>query len=288
VVSDELNGKIPDSAILAGLKYISLFKRGGKPLVRVINMSFGKYTRSRSVSLMIRLLREEGTIMIAAAGNEDSMKRSYPAGYGDSLAVSALDRNLRRAPYSNFGPWVDLAAPGGAQQDVISSYPGGLWFGQNGTSQAAPIVSGVAALYVAVNPEASYDDIKTALLSSSNGAIYNIEVADGYNRYYLQKVEGESVLRPLLGAGIVDAEAALKGYVQGYTAAKNTQRVGYGCGVVGRRLSSSVPNGMAEFPMWLCVLLLPVLFLAVGGRGQGDASTARNSRRVASKGCGSI
>lgn len=273
VVSDKLGGKIPDSAILAGLKYISLFKRGGKPLARVINMSFGKYTRSRSVSLMIRLLREQGTLMIAAAGNEDSMKRSYPAGYGDAIAVSALDREFRRAPYSNFGPWVDIAAPGGAAQDVTSSFPGGQWRGQNGTSQATPIVAGVAGLYVAANPDASYEEIRNALISSANGSIYGEDVAEGYNHHYLKRVEGDNINRPLLGSGIVDADAALGGVVQGYVAAQADRRVTPGCGVIGSGA------GRAQFPFGAGLILLAVLGLVAFGLAcRGELAQAQRQR----------
>lgn len=63
---------ILDSSIIAAFKYVALFRREGSPAVRVINASFGKFVRSRTVGLMIRLMREKrGALVIGAAGNED-------------------------------------------------------------------------------------------------------------------------------------------------------------------------------------------------------------------------
>ncbi|MET7360888.1 type VII secretion-associated serine protease mycosin [Streptomyces sp. NPDC005562] len=85
-------------------------------------------------------------VIIASAGN-DGMggddKRTYPASYEGVLAVAASDRNNERAPFSQAGKFVGVAAPG---VDMISTVPAGGHCPDNGTSFSAPYVAGVAAL----------------------------------------------------------------------------------------------------------------------------------------------
>ena len=82
-------------------------------------------------------------MVVAAAGNRDTNKRTYPAAYLDSvIAVAATNRQDRRATFSNYGSWVDVAAPG---VDVLSTVPRG-YASWNGTSMATPHVAALAGL----------------------------------------------------------------------------------------------------------------------------------------------
>jgi hypothetical protein len=93
--------------------------------------------------------------IVAAAGNRNRSDLFYPAAFTDVTAVGALDRSMRRAPFSNFGPWVDAWALGVdiessyIRTDVITTFtsdPGGLEGAQwSGTSFAAPRVAGSMA-----------------------------------------------------------------------------------------------------------------------------------------------
>src|SRR5690606_6902827 len=125
---------------------------------------FGKFVRSRSVGLLLRVLKEKkSALVIGAAGNEDSMAQEYPAAFSDAIAVSAVDEDLRKVAFSNFGRWVDIAAPG---SNIISTLPGEGAGSKSGTSMAAPLVSGVAGLMLAYAPDTSFGTLRKWLLQS--------------------------------------------------------------------------------------------------------------------------
>ena len=83
-----------------------------------------------------------GGVVFFAAGNE-AIPNGAPANYEKVIAVGATDSNLRRASFSNYGDWVDIAAPG---VDIYSTYIESGYASLQGTSMACPHVTGVAAL----------------------------------------------------------------------------------------------------------------------------------------------
>jgi subtilisin family serine protease len=142
---------------------------------RVINASWGGPAFSMALFGSIKRAGERGTLVVAAAGNEGvnaDLKPDYPAAFDlpNIVSVAATDRSDRLLDFSNYGSKsVDLAAPG---DDVYSTVPtladpsGYASF--SGTSMAAPFVSGAAALYLARFPQASADQVKAALMQSSD------------------------------------------------------------------------------------------------------------------------
>jgi subtilisin family serine protease len=104
-----------------------------------------------------------GAVVIAAAGNDASKDtRQYPAAEGayGLLPVTASNAQRRLAPFANFGSWVEVAAPG---EGITSAMVGGGWATWSGTSMAAPLASGVAALLKASEPKLGARDIARRL-----------------------------------------------------------------------------------------------------------------------------
>lgn len=115
----------------------------------VINISqdTAQALRSKSsLQLAVNRALAADVVVVASAGNDGlggNVKETYPASYPGVLAVASSDRNNERAPFSQSGDFVDVAAPG---VDMISTVPKGGHCADNGTSFSAPYVAGVAAL----------------------------------------------------------------------------------------------------------------------------------------------
>ena len=123
----------------------------------VINCSFTGPGDSRALKDAIDHAVKKGALVVAAAGNGDTNEPKYPAAYPGVIAVAATNREDRRASFSNFGSWVDVAAPG---VGILSTFPGG-YRSLHGTSVAAPHVSALAGLLAAQGrgPQAIRDHI---------------------------------------------------------------------------------------------------------------------------------
>jgi len=150
---------------------------------QVINMSLGGPGFNQTFQdLVDDVVATEGTVLVAAAGNQSSTTPSYPAAYDGVVSVSAVGPSKNLAPYSNFGPSIDVAAPGGdfsrdvdgdgRPDGVLSTffdetdpaavpYPTGTYSYAlaQGTSMAAPHVAGVVALMLDVNPDITAADV---------------------------------------------------------------------------------------------------------------------------------
>lgn len=200
-------GACPDAAIIKAI--MNAVDTGAD----VINMSLGGSARSPAEARAVSYALTRGTTLVAAAGNETTNKPQYPAAHRGVIAVSATARDGRFAHnYSNFGTWVDISAPGGSkdaspderfsENDVYSTLPttdfrgseGWGWGGKHlpygyapGTSMAAPVVSGVAALLAARGY--SGERLRDRLLGTARNT-------------------DSSSHDPLYGCGVVDADAA--------------------------------------------------------------------------------
>ncbi|MDJ1486330.1 S8 family serine peptidase [Cytophagaceae bacterium YF14B1] len=128
----------------------------------------------------------KGGIVIFAAGNDNQSGKWYPGYYSSTLSVAATGHEDVKASYSNFGEWVDLAAPGGDDIEsegpegyVLSTIPNGKYAWMAGTSMACPHVSGVAALVVSKFGGAGYtpEQLRARLLAS-------VDNIDAENQWY--------------------------------------------------------------------------------------------------------
>ena len=138
---------------------------------KVINMSLGAPTSATALEQAVHKAYEAGVVIVAAAGNDgENASRNggtstvdYPGAYPWVIAVAASDRKDRIAPFSSFGPAVDITAPG---DNILSTVPSG-YEKMSGTSMASPHIAGVAALAVA-SGISSPDSVRQALNSSAS------------------------------------------------------------------------------------------------------------------------
>ncbi len=161
----------------------------------VINLSLGSLSRTRIMDSIARLAScsfldrptdvatfsdpgynddrqrcatSRGAVVIAAAGNgASSSEQQFPAAEGayGLMPVAASANNARLAGFSNYGSWIRVAAPG---DGITSTVPGGGFGTWSGTSMAAPIVAGTAALVRGQQPALSAKDLVRYLARSTS------------------------------------------------------------------------------------------------------------------------
>ncbi|WP_338089332.1 S8 family serine peptidase [Marinobacter daepoensis] len=173
----------------------------------VVNMSLGGLPELTQLENALQRGVDRGVLFVAAAGNASTSVKSYPAASPRVLAVSAVDGAGNLAGYSNFGNWIDLAAPGGdasrdgnldGASDVVWSASGELtsggaqpgYRGLQGTSMASPHVAGVLALMKRVRPDLNHAYVLNAL---EDGALTG----------------GVGERNSTLGYGVIDAAKAV-------------------------------------------------------------------------------
>ncbi|PRD51248.1 S8 family peptidase [Sphingobacterium gobiense] len=210
------DGDERDKDVANGIRYA--VDNGAK----VINMSFGKgyVFNKKTVDEAIKYAEEKDVLMVHAAGNDAKdidIVKNYPTKYyTDSLNAvlgeasnwitvgatsSGLDGDLL-AEFSNFGyRSVDVFAPG---VKINSTMPGSTYKEQNGTSMAAPVVSGLAAVLRSYYPELTAKEVKDIILKSVTKVDERVKIkVDGSTKkVYLDEIS--------VSGGIVNAKAAIE------------------------------------------------------------------------------
>jgi serine protease len=249
----------------------------------VINMSLGGPVAMGTMASAVKYAHDKGVVVVAAAGNDGKGRVSYPARYAGVIAVASTQFDESTTFYSNWGPQIDIAAPGGnvrvdqngdGKPDGVLQHtitPGNtakhdyLWF--MGTSMASPHVAGVAALVVGAGVRKP-DAVEALLLETARKPKAHDAAGARVDDHY--------------GAGVVDAGAALK-----------KARGGRGVGELGlagafallglaslRRRGGSLPLGLGFaaallagssglFALPFVVPNLPVVSTAVSAVSQG-------------------
>jgi subtilisin family serine protease len=142
----------------------------------IINLSLTGTVRDPTVSAAVAHARARGALVVAAAGNQGSSQRVWPAAELGVVAVAATGRagtaaGDRIAPFSNHGSWVDIAAPGtdliGLRRVGGSTGPFDGTTRASGTSFAAPLVSAAAALVLADEPGFGPEQVVARLAGSA-------------------------------------------------------------------------------------------------------------------------
>jgi subtilisin family serine protease len=151
----------------------------------VISNSWGGGLYMQSMQDAIDYAHSHGVIVVASAGNDNTDIPAYPAYYEHVIAVAATNSNDEKASFSNYGDWVDIAAPG---VDILSLRASGTSLGKvytayttvlSGTSMACPHVSGACALLLSVNPTLTNDQVYDILMETVDPIAPGISLSDG-------------------------------------------------------------------------------------------------------------
>ena len=180
-LSERLQRLAPSATLAMSQKSSELKAQG----VDVINMSVGRYGElydsDYALQEKIASMREKGVITICAGGNGDNKDVAYynnftfPGDFDECLSVTSLDRQGCNSASSDYGSLKDISAPG---ENILSTAINGKdasaladdqdYVSMKGTSMAAPLVSGIAALLWADNPELTVDQVVESLKATAH------------------------------------------------------------------------------------------------------------------------
>lgn len=140
---------------------------------QVANMSLSSDFPGSTMQNACNYADANGCFLVAAAGNDGSTAKNYPAAYSTVLSVGATRNTDARASYSNYGSWVQIAAPGGEYinngDQMIAScghQTTSQYVYMQGTSMACPHVAGAAAIIKSYAPTLTNDEVRDLLVQN--------------------------------------------------------------------------------------------------------------------------
>ena len=166
--------------------------------VRIIQLSLS-VLKTDAIEKAIDYAKQKNVLIICASGNDSSNNLSYPSSNEYVIAVGGIDRNNRRAPFSNYGNNLSVVAPG---IDIFSTGLNNTYLSSDGTSFAAPQVSGVVALILSVNPNLTAKQVSDIIEKTA-------QKVGGYN-YQNDPNHPNGTWNYEMGYGLVDAYEAVK------------------------------------------------------------------------------
>ncbi len=193
-------GKGADSSIAAGI--MGAADAGAD----IISLSLGGDGYSQTFQDAVTYAWQRNSLVVAASGNTDTNKLFFPGGANHALGVAAVDSSNNKAPFSNYGFGVDVAAPGVSILSTVPVYPvkQGVrnYAYYSGTSMAAPYVSALAGLVAMITPGTAADAIAMRLQQSADSATNAWDQYLGYGTINAWRAVS-GALRPALVGGLV-------------------------------------------------------------------------------------
>lgn len=152
--------------IITAINYITYYKKAD-----VINMSFGAEEYNELEYQAITAANKENIICVAAAGNDNTKTRQYPASYDNTISIASVDSNLKKSDFSNYGDTITFTAPGTSILSINGT--------KSGTSMATPHAVSAVAVLKSYNKNLTLDNAIELLKR------YSIDLGDdGYDIYY--------------------------------------------------------------------------------------------------------
>jgi len=146
-------GGTSHATLAKGIKYA--VDKGAK----IINYSNGG-SHSTTKHNAVKYAKNKGALFVAAAGNSGSSTKEYPGGYTEAFTVGSTTSTDGRSSFSNYGGWVNIAAPGSG---ILSTVPDNKYANKSGTSMATPHVAGAAAVVWSRHPSWSASKVRQRL-----------------------------------------------------------------------------------------------------------------------------
>jgi len=173
----------------------------------IINMSLGAYVYSSTLEIAINYAWSKGVVVVAAAGNDARTMPFYPAAYANCIAVAATYPWDAKADWSNYGEWVDVAAPGGG---IYATVKDNGYDYKSGTSMASPHVAGLAGLVFPtvsdINGDGKLNDEVRSRIEATCDDIGETDI--GHGRINAARAVGDAapVLPGSISGQVTDAE----------------------------------------------------------------------------------
>ena len=127
-------------------------------------MSWGLERSNTALKEAIDYAYSKGAIMVAAVGNAGSTALYYPAAYDNVIGVTSVGKSKMKSWFAQHNKSVFVAALG---EQVKSTYKNGGYYVDNGTSMASPMIAGVAAVALSINPNLTNKEFRQLLIETS-------------------------------------------------------------------------------------------------------------------------
>ena len=147
---------------------------------KVINMSLGGSQKSTTLENAVKYAWNNNVVVVAAAGNSGNPSKTYPGAYTNAIAVAATDSNDNKAYFSEYGSWVDIAAPGVSiystwndSSSPVDPQPVCLSLAEcykhaSGTSMSTPMAAGVVALIWSTGKYTTAEQVRNRLEATAD------------------------------------------------------------------------------------------------------------------------